>query len=458
MRNKKDKSSFNFYVVSFARRYRYFLFIAFVIFCLVLLLPSPGTPLTAPKNSDAVKSLLDNIKPLEEKSDSNAAQADARRRKNNVEEVKENPAVVKKVAPEPENKPKLGKDLDSNLATIFLGMPSLGDTACNETIASAYKQAKNPNRIFFGLYQQSGPSDVNTECIDFDCQGPNPPLACQHLDQIVINRTTLAGAMGPVFARHMADSLYKEDRDYVMILDSHTVFREEWDNFLIDLWKSTSNEYAIVTHYPWGAEHLEKRVKCFKNSQCNDRWSYHVCGSYFEGVNHMMRNANGCHIKNVIKPVLTPFFAAGFAFARSHLRDNVPWDPYQKYVFWGEEFSFGSRAWTYGYDFYSPHEDIVGHWYGGGPKRRSPFVSHPNSHKIRDGGEKRIMKLWGILPPEWEDKADKRELDKYGLGTKRRLDEFWKFAGIDPQKKTITVFPNERWQKGGLEYVPYNEA
>ena len=37
----------------------------------------------------------------------------------------------------------------------------------------------------------------------------------------------------------------------------------------------------------------------------------------------------------------------------------VPWDPHQAYVFWGEEFGFGTRAWTHGYDFYSPHSNVI---------------------------------------------------------------------------------------------------
>eukprot|EP00494_Astrolonche_serrata_P027072 UN27335 len=161
------------------------------------------------------------------------------------------------------------------------------------------------------------------------------PKVCHHLDHIEIERIDLTGAMGPVYARYKADSLYSSHKHYIMILDSHTVFRPNWDTVLIDLWKSIENEYAIVTHYPWGAEHLERRTKCFDDPNCDDKWSYHVCGSYFEGKNHMPRDANGCHIKDVVKPVLTPFLQLVF-HSHGHIYETWFLGIHIKSMFFGE--------------------------------------------------------------------------------------------------------------------------
>lgn len=358
-----------------------------------------------------------------------------------------------------ESRKSLGKDLDAKTATIFLQMPSFGDEACNMTLENAFRKAENPSRLFVGIYQQAGTRSSNrlTECLYFTCDSLPKPAVCDYLDNIRINRTDLKGALGPVYGRYMADSLYDEERDFIIIMDSHLTFRNNWDTYAIDMWKSIQNEYAILTHIPDRASFIDSRARCFDDPTCEENFSYHVCGSTFES-NHMPRNSNKCWIKDVKKPVLTPFFAAGFALCRSHIRENVPWDSYQKYLFWGEEFSFSSRAWTHGYDFYSPHKDIVGHWYDRGPKRQSPFISSKReSNKLRKASELRVKYLWNILPKKDWKKAELTDIEKYGLGNKRSLDEFWKFAGIDLNKETTTEFDNEVYRGGGLKYVPWHE-
>jgi len=325
-------------------------------------------------------------------------------------------------------------------------------------VSSAYTNAEHPERIFFGVYQQNDPGVKSQECINFDCNKYED--LCSRKEQISIKRVSTQGAMGPVYARYMADQLYSEPRDFIIMMDSHLVFRTNWDTEVIKMWKRIKNEYAIITHYPWEADDLESRANCQDDPSCLS-WTYHVCGSIFEAMN-MPRNANGCHIDNVTKPILTPFFCGGFSFARSHLRDNVQWDPYLKYVFWGEEFGFGSRAWTHGYDFYSPDKDIVGHYYGLGkddePKRKSPYNSDSaEKQRTKIAGEKRIQYLWNVLPEEQESQAELAEISKYGMGDKRTLQQFWDFAGMDVQKQSYTVFKKDLWRSGGLQYVPWKE-
>ena len=287
-------------------------------------------------------------------------------------------------------------------------------------------------------------------------------------DNIIINRTTITdGAKGPVYGRHMSMKLLGNEIQptFICMIDSHTLFRQEWDEFTMQMWYSIEpdHEHAVITHYPWGAEHLQKRI------DEKNEYSYHICGSIYEGrPNFMVRNANGCFAKNAIKPVRVPFFAGGFSFASTQFWKDVPLDPYLLYIFNGEEFDIASRGWTHGYDFYSPQRDIVGHYYNNGPKRRSPHVgSNHESHGLRDKSEKRLNYMWGLWDVRYPNekglsreeiakKAELRELDKYGLGNKRSLEDFWKFAGIDPVNNNITVFKEALWATGGLEYVPYS--
>ena len=66
-------------------------------------------------------------------------------------------------------------------------------------------------------------------------------------------------------------------------------------------------------------------------------------------------------------PVRVAFLAAGFNFAAGSRVRDVPYDPHTPFIFDGEETSLAIRAWTRGYDFYLPTEQIA-HWY-------APFVA-----------------------------------------------------------------------------------
>ncbi len=176
--------------------------------------------------------------------------------------------------------------------------------------------------------------------------------------------------------------------------------------------------------------------------------------------------------------ILVPFWAAGFSFSKAHLRDNVKFDPHTRYMFHGEEFHFATRAWTHGYDFYSPPYDIAFHRYYDAKSTKRLNINHIPQKRdnalIRDGAEKRVNALWGVLElraslkGEGEDKgdaksarekADLRELENsaYSLGDKRSLSDFWDFAGIDITNMEITVFPTKRWSLGGLDRVTWKD-
>ena len=162
-------------------------------------------------------------------------------------------------------------------------------------------------------------------------------------------------------------------------------------------------------------------------------------------------------IRNVGRPVLTAFFAAGFSFGRGHRLLSVPYDPYAAYLFDGEEMSMAARLWTSGYDFYAPDADVVFHLYSPNSKRIRPvFWDTAWSQKwpIAQQSELRINFMLGIHqrlhPAVSAQKYDLREIEKYGLGDKRRIEDFWNFTRIDLDK-----FKSEdlcaQYQAGGMD-------
>ena len=247
---------------------------------------------------------------------------------------------------------------------------------CNASIISAFESALNPDRIFFGVYQQTN-LDSYPDCLDISgLKCPEHPL-CVRLWHVRISRVTDKQAYGPTWGRYMADKLF-DNEEFYLVTDSHTFFRPNWDEILLNLFYSLNNEYAIITHYPKGSDLMEKSLSDWENIP-DKAASYHICGTFFESSeNHMPRNANGCYIRinseYQNRGIIVPFWAAGFSFSKSHYRSAAPWDPYTKWLFHGEEFYFGTRAWTHGYDFYSPPYDIVFHRYADKAKRgRMPY-------------------------------------------------------------------------------------
>ncbi|ETO28190.1 hypothetical protein RFI_08941, partial [Reticulomyxa filosa] len=264
----------------------------------------------------------------------------------------------------------------------------------------------------------------------------------------------------------------------------------DWDDLLIRLWHSANNSHAIITHYPKGDDLMNSSLALWQ-TRPNEAYSYHICGTIFESfficyvffffffgidfamirmnhneqkgsINRMPRNANGCYtrVRDLSKPILVPFWGGGFAFSESKLLKEVPLDPNTPWIFHGEEFHFASRAWTHGYDFYSPPYDIMFHRYADKAKR-GRMQYNVNVAAKRDASEKRINALWGLLTIRTMDlqeqqKANLFELDKYPLGDKRTIQQFWKFVGINPLTFEVTVWKESVWASGGLQRVPWN--
>eukprot|EP01084_Bolivina_argentea_P139359 245172_1 len=256
----------------------------------------------------------------------------------------------------------------AGVGSIYIVIATLGDHACSCTLNELIKNAKYPENIKIGIYQQNEAEDPDClamlQYCTYDAEIIHPDLGnittlCKMKDNIVINRTTVhEGAKGCHYGRHMCMKLQQEESDFIVLVDSHSIFRKHWDEFVMKMWYTIelNREYAVITHYPLGAKLFKYRMK--KQLQHPLLYSYHICGSRFSlPPNYMLKNSNGCWVEsdvNILKPIRVPYWAGGFNFARSHFWSHVPLDPYIQYVFDGDEMNIATRGWTHGYDFYSP--------------------------------------------------------------------------------------------------------
>ena len=67
-------------------------------------------------------------------------------------------------------------------------------------------------------------------------------------------------AVGPVFARHIGNRMYRGEY-FTMQCDAHMEFVNNWDEDVIEQWRSAENEMAVLTTYVSEVEdHYNKKT------------------------------------------------------------------------------------------------------------------------------------------------------------------------------------------------------
>jgi hypothetical protein len=126
------------------------------------------------------------------------------------------------------------------MKTIFVAFPALDDTEVIPTIIDAFKKAKNPERVFLGvaLLYSTGKYKAHFK------KGIKG-----YENQIRYNATRVTArnvfeTLGVGRGRKLAADLYRGE-DYVLQIDSHTLFPEGWDETLINLHKEATESLGL---------------------------------------------------------------------------------------------------------------------------------------------------------------------------------------------------------------------
>ena len=126
----------------------------------------------------------------------------------------------------------------------------------------------------------------------------------------------------------------------------------------------------------------------------------------------------------------------------------------------------GIRLWTSGYDLYSPGCNVIYHHYGRtGPRMETHGAKVSQMQHL---AHKRIQHILGvtkhgtkgrerIVPLDTTDTALTADLPKYGLGTKRSLWQYWKFARLDPVVMNKQTFQDHWCTTYGPKRGPYDD-
>ncbi|MCK5359861.1 MAG: hypothetical protein KAJ95_04500 [Gammaproteobacteria bacterium] len=284
------------------------------------------------------------------------------------------------------------------MKTIFIQIASYRDTELPFTVESAISKARNPDRLRFGICWQY---DEETEA-DLD----------QYLDdpRFSIDKIHYQQSQGCCWARNRTNLLYQEEF-YTLQIDAHMRFANDWDDKMISMLESTGHEKPLLTTYP-PPYTLYKGVETLSEEN----------GVQKLGLKKLRLDLTtlqeGVRVEQMDRPGKNEFIAAGYLFTLGRFCHEVEYDP--NIYFLGEEISLAVRAYTHGYNFYYPHENVIWHRYN----HDSPL--HWTDHKkLSQEKQKAALQRLELLLL-----GDHSKLGGYGLGTHRSLQQYEQYANI----------------------------
>ena len=321
---------------------------------------------------------------------------------------------------------------DFSVRTIFVGIPSYRDWHCRYTVESIFGRAKYPERIRVGVVDQLETLDQSCDLPIEPCSGKPFQALCQYRNQIDVYEMDHKLAVGPTFARHIVNRLYRGEY-YALQISAHTTFTNNWDVYLIDQLEETGNEMGILTTYLGDASGSidDRSGVSLKKSRMV------LCSATFEGAGHdrRLRHAYGDQpdllpgVEGM--PQLQPFWSSSFSFSRGHFILTVPYDPYLPMVKRGdEEISMALRAFTHGYDFYTPVTNVC---YDSA--RTGDLTSFEENKSIYNGVEEISLRRLDSLLGMEEEKNVRDANELFGLGQARPLAKFFTAFGIHPAER-----------------------
>jgi hypothetical protein len=292
------------------------------------------------------------------------------------------------------------------METIFISIASYRDPELLPTLRDCLANAKNPKRLKFGICWQKD----DTESLEEFTDDPN----------FKVIKVPYEKSKGTCWARNMIQELY-DGETYYLQLDSHHRFNKNWDDTLIKMLKSLKkkgHKKPLLTAYLPGF---------FPTSDPDGR--QHECWSlefdrYMPEGPIFIKPHNIDNWQSLKDPVPSKFLSGHFIFTLGQWAKEVRYDPY--YYFHGEEPSLAARSYTHGYDLFHPNKVTIWHEYtrSGKVKQWDDDKEWTKKNSISYSRYRHIHGMGGELEDSLTD------IEKYGFGTERTLEDYEKYIGV----------------------------
>jgi glycosyltransferase involved in cell wall biosynthesis len=303
---------------------------------------------------------------------------------------------------------------------IFVQIASYRDPDLVATIKDLLVKSRHPENFTFGICWQRD----ETESLDEFVNDLRFRIKEYHYTQ----------SQGLGWARNITNSLYKGEK-YTLQLDSHHRFVQDWDVMLLEDYNQalTQSKKPIISTY----------CTPFDTKLPTDQASQVPClMSQYEFSNDKLLMSRPSYIseyKTKTHVIKARTISGHFFFVDGKFIEEVQYDPDIYFGGYTEETTMSVRAFTNGYDFYSPHRMLFWHEY-----TRAYRPKHWEDHGIKSetkktSGERDIYarnktrQLFG---------QDEYSIDMgiYGLGTERTLHDYEVYGGFNFKKCLIQEF------------------
>lgn len=296
------------------------------------------------------------------------------------------------------------------MSSIFVQIPVYHDLEITRTIKDCLKKSSGKHIINFGVHL----SYFKNNDIDI------PEASNIHYS------TSLAPSnIGVGIGRYLANEFYNGE-DYYLQIDSHMRFEEFWDDILINnyLKYKSSGANPVISAYPGAYDYDGFEVNIL-NSKSHVSYTDFVPELSFQDNYVPHQRAVGNFSNNVFSKSVSAAVVFGSG-------DLALIKPNKKIFFWGEEVLMALRLYTHGFDIMLPESQLFYHLY----------YDHSKGHKnlrrqVSEDFPKECRDLERVSQNELKRIIFERPIGDQELGSKRTLEEYEQFAGINFALKKV---------------------
>lgn len=289
----------------------------------------------------------------------------------------------------------------ANSDRIFVSIVSFMDPQLEPTIENMLARAKWPDQLDFAIILQE---DLDKRS-DFKWE-TDPRFNLQRVNYL--------DSRGVGWARHQVISLY-ENQKYVLQLDSHHRFANDWDELLLEdlghCLKKSEKPMLSVYVIPFSPDNPNYERDSMPRKLVSERY-YDTGKVRFAAAVESDVGDNTPHPSAIV--------SAHFVFTYGSWLLDIPYDP--NIYFDGEEDTLSARSWTNGWDIYYPRRAILWHQYGR-MNQKKHWDLHPEWWKIKAASEERVRQILRQEPTDID-------FGEFGLGSVRSYEDFQKFSGL----------------------------
>ena len=292
---------------------------------------------------------------------------------------------------------------------IYIQIAAYRDPELLPTIVDCLKKADNPENLTFGIAWQHSPEDGwdNLESYKSD-----------ERFRIIDIDLSEKESLGTCWARSLLNDTYKGEK-YTLQLDSHHRFVRGWDTLCKKMFNDLLNngvKKPLITAYLPSYDPAND-----PGDRVREVWKLDFDRFIPEGAIFMLPSILENHEKYEL-PIPTRFFSAHFVFTQGKFVEECPYDP--NLYFHGEEISLAVRAYTHGYDLFTPNRIVAWHEY-----TRKGRIRHWDENRtwerLNNASLRRVKILLDV-----DGSYDGTDFGKYGFGQERVKEQYELYAGI----------------------------